>query len=395
MELLEIGERTGNGTAEIIGRIRGEKGTFEIYFRFPDRFREFLLPAPEPFLCALLVPAMSLGVPLRTSLPVSPTLLRGFRRAQVALQVMYPDLLRVVPVEAQTRPLPQSPEPRRMGSFFSCGVDSFYTALSNLQDPKPGYPPLTHALFMRGLETELAEEEGVDQSAAVARQATTALGLDLIEGETNLRSFFSVEWLSWSGTGLAATAHALGRGFEVFLIPASGRYFHHAPPIGSHPIIDESCSTELVRIHNDGAHVGRPFKVASRVASSDVALTYLRVCRVNRGGAYNCGRCPKCLRTMIMLEAAGVLDRVRTLPRLPSDWRSRYNPVNPVTARETLLIARERGRPESVVRALEKGWRRARIRNAVRELFEASSLRHLLPAIRRVRAAARPTRQSS
>ena len=387
MELLEVGSRTGNGTAEIIGRVRRGSETLELYFRFPEQYRDFLVPEPEPFLCALLVPAMSEGVPLRSRLPVSPALLRGFRRAQVALKTMYPGLLRVVPVEAETRTLALPRESRRMGSFFSAGVDSFYTVLSNLEDPKPGYPPLTHAVFMRGLETELEQEEGVEEAAVLVREAAAALGLELIEGESNMRSYFSVEWGPWNGTGLAATAHALGGGFEVFLIPAGARYWTVGPPIGSHPLIDESCGTEWLRIHHDGAHVGRPYKVATLVGRSEVALSHLRICTVNRGAAYNCGSCAKCLRTMVAMEAAGVLERARTLPtRLPVGWQRRYRPINPLVFRETLAVARERNRPQPFIRDLERVLRRLRVRNAVRELFEASWLRHLLPAIRRVRA---------
>jgi hypothetical protein len=41
-------------------------------------------------------------------------------------------------------------------------------------------------------------------------------------------------------------------------------------------------------------------------------MHHLRVCWKNPGGAYNCGRCDKCLRTMINLEAAGALTRCAT-----------------------------------------------------------------------------------
>ncbi len=390
MELLEVGTRAGPATAEIVGRVRRGAETFELYFRFPLRYRDFLAPVPEAFLSALLVPAMHAGEPLTSRVPASPGLLRGFRRAQAALQAMYPGLLRTVPVEAPIRDQPPDwhREPRRLGSFFSCGVDSFFTVLSNLRDPKPGYPPLTHALFMRGLETELEKEQDVEASAAMAREAAAALGVELLEGESNLRSFSAVEWGPWNGTGLAGTAHALGRGFEVFLIPAGAGYWTINPPIGSHPLIDESCSTEWLRIHNDGAHVRRPHKIAARIGGSEVALAFLRICTVNQGGPYNCGRCPKCLRTMVALEAAGVLEKTRTLPtRLPPDWTTRYRPSNLSAVREAIAIARECERPRQFVRGLERVLHRARVRNAVREIFEATWLRRLLPTIRRIRRA--------
>ena len=48
------------------------------------------------------------------------------------------------------------------------------------------------------------------------------------------------------------------------------------------------------------------------IASSPLALRWLRVCWQNLGISYNCGRCEKCLRTMIGLELAGALGKCRT-----------------------------------------------------------------------------------
>jgi hypothetical protein len=265
-------------------------------------------------------------------------------------------------------------------------VDSFYTTLDNLQNPKPGYPPLTHLLFMRGLETVLAEEQGAEQSAVLVREVARSLGLTLIEGVSNLRSFFRVDWGPWNGTGLAATAHALGRGFGVFLIPAGSRYWTVGPPVGSHPLIDESCRTEWLEIRNDGAHNGRPKKVAA-LAGNDLVLGHLRICTQSRSGPRNCGRCNKCLRTMIAMEAAGMLERARTLPtRLPANWTRVYRPTAIALLVDAIAVARERNRPAKFIRDLEAMLRRTRIRGAVREFAEASWLRHLLPAIRRVRS---------
>jgi len=44
-------------------------------------------------------------------------------------------------------------------------------------------------------------------------------------------------------------------------------------------------------------------------------MRWLRVCWQNKELAYNCGRCEKCLRTMIALHLAGALSRCRTFNR--------------------------------------------------------------------------------
>ena len=386
LEVLEAGTRIGENGAELLGVFRHGGERHEIYFRFPPSCADFLAEGPEPFLCGLLVPAMSLGARLISRIPVSAAMLRGFRRAQVALHYMYPDLLRVIPVEAPIRSGPTPHPGRLMGSFFSCGVDSFYTVLDNREHPKPGNPPLTHLLFMRGLETVPSEERDAEQSAAIARDAAQSLGLTLLEGETNLRSFFPVDWGPWNGTGLAATAHALGRGFGVFLIPAGSRYWTVSPPVGSHPLIDESCSTEWTRIHNDGAHATRARKLTA-MAGSDLMLSHLRICTQNRSGPRNCGRCNKCLRTMVAMEAVGMLERAVTLPTtLPNDWTRLYRPNAAERVRENLVLARANRRPEPFIRTLARMERRMRVRKALRDFAEASWLRPLLLLVRRLRS---------
>jgi hypothetical protein len=48
------------------------------------------------------------------------------------------------------------------------------------------------------------------------------------------------------------------------------------------------------------------------LAGNEAVYGALRVCLENTDGAYNCGRCIKCLLTMTTLEALGILDKVET-----------------------------------------------------------------------------------
>jgi hypothetical protein len=55
-------------------------------------------------------------------------------------------------------------------------------------------------------------------------------------------------------------------------------------------------------------------KIDQQIAQSPLALQHLRVCYMNQNDSYNCSRCEKCLRTMVSLYAAGVLDKAETFP---------------------------------------------------------------------------------
>jgi hypothetical protein len=121
------------------------------------------------------------------------------------------------------------------------------------------------------------------------------------------------------GAALAAVALGIQGFWGRAYIPATQDYANMYPT-GSHPLLDPMWSTESVRIINDGAEATRIQKVQWKIACSDVALRHLRVCWENRDSKYNCGRCEKCIRTMVNLEIAGVLKECRSFDR-PLDYR--------------------------------------------------------------------------
>ncbi|MGH3147882.1 MAG: hypothetical protein ACRDTR_18995, partial [Rubrobacter sp.] len=100
--------------------------------------------------------------------------------------------------------------------------------------------------------------------------------------------------------------------FRKVLI-AAGLSYAELVPRGTHPMLDPLWSTELTTIVHDGCEMTRVEKVAY-ISEHETAMKWLRVCFRNPDGAYNCGRCKKCLYTMIALRIAGALERCETLP---------------------------------------------------------------------------------
>jgi hypothetical protein len=139
------------------------------------------------------------------------------------------------------------------------------------------------------------------------------LGKRLIEVETNARELLD-PYGNWGththGSALASVAHALSGVVRKAYIPSSfdrGERFAW----GSHPLLDPLWSSEALEVVHDDTTVTRFHKTAT-IAGSNVALAHLRVCWENRDNAYNCGRCEKCVRTMLTLRLAGALDRCPT-----------------------------------------------------------------------------------
>jgi hypothetical protein len=205
---------------------------------------------------------------------------------------------------------------------------------------------------------QLRETRLRERVADALRRAAQDLGKPLIEVETNLRAF-SDAYVGWSeeydGSALASVALLLSAELGKVYIPAS---FSEAflMPWGTHPHLDPLWSTETTEIVHDGNESGRPQKVA-RIAQSEAALRWLRVCWENRDHAYNCGRCEKCLRTMVNLRIAGVLDRCPTFAR-PLDLGAVQSVVIPdecarIFVEENLIACRAAGGDPDLERALE------------------------------------------
>jgi hypothetical protein len=109
---------------------------------------------------------------------------------------------------------------------------------------------------------------------------------------------------------MVSVGHLLSEHFSRFYIAAAHSQ-DELLPAGSHPRIDPLWSTERLEFIHDGVEATRLEKI-TLISRYDVALKTLRVCYLNPKGAYNCGRCEKCLRTMIGLQLCGVLDRCTT-----------------------------------------------------------------------------------
>lgn len=256
-----------------------------------------------------LPPAMVTAGALRLEAPVSPRLLAAAAPIQEILST-WCELFRPVEVRARTyEPTRAASQPpgRGVAAFFSAGVDSFHTVLREVDR-------ITHLVFLRGFDIPHADPGVVDAASATARTVAAALGKPLIEVETDVHDFCDpiVEWKRYFVAVLAAVGHLLTDRLERVLIPSEHSYADPVP-WGGNPLLDPLWSSEALEVEHDGAAWRRVEKVAD-IASSELAMEHLRVCWMNSDGDYNCGRCEKCLRTMISLRAAGALERCATLP---------------------------------------------------------------------------------
>jgi 7-cyano-7-deazaguanine synthase in queuosine biosynthesis len=305
----------------------GER-THEVWFRATD---DNLSREIDPFFTIGLMAAMRTNLPICSTQPVSAQLLAALPKLQQQFHAWYPEyqpqVLKIPPRSAN----PTSASNRCVATFFSGGVDSFYTLHSHRN-------AIRRLVFVHGFDVPLENIALRREVSDALKQIADRVEIPLIEVETNVRSFLD-HYGNWAlhthGAALASVAQLLAPQIHCIHIPASNAYPDYSA-WGSHPWLDPLWSTEEVEILYDGFETPRVEK-AGTISQWDVAMDYLRVCYLNEKGSYNCGRCEKCVRTMVALRIFGAEGRCRTLPSSLNLWRVATAPVYDAWTRRFVL----------------------------------------------------------
>jgi hypothetical protein len=356
----------------LTARVRHESGDeaeTDLWFRFPAALRSSLTTAADPFFVALLLPAMVLEKRLVIEGDVCPRLLESSAQIQ-DIFASWVKNARQIPIQAGRRDSPILRPNRGTGALFSGGVDSFHTLLKHRDT-------ITHLILLDRFDHKMTASDAVSRATREqAARVANDFGKELLVLQTNARLLHGsdkVKWTYYHGIVLAAMSVALGNVLHTVLIPASHTY-EQLQPWGTHPLLDPLWSTLATRIIHDGAEATRSQKVMDWICRSDLALQSLRVCP-NPGDDYNCGRCEKCLRTMIQIYLAGKLG---SCPVFPSTL-----PVEAIESQvltriglyqyteENIALLASKPHPTALdrrlLRALESTVQRSRTRDARRE----------------------------
>ncbi len=308
-EVLDL--RTEPGQLSFEARLGQDRR--QIYFRSGDIDR--IASGADAALAACLLPAMRLGGSLALPGPVSPRVLRNQREFQAIQRAWSRDWdFGDPPLEevAVSAPAVEPEAPQRTGrvaAFFSGGVDSWATVLDA--------PDITDLIFVRGFDLRRdgpQHAELADEVELRLREGAEAMGLDLHVIDTNLRQLSDplVRWEIYYACALVAVALLLAPRFERVLF--AGDVDHEVQvPVAASRMVDHLWSTEQLEIVDCGGLYSRVERIGM-IAEHPIVQRTLRVCWENPGGAYNCGRCRKCLMTMVTLEALGARERLETFP---------------------------------------------------------------------------------
>ncbi len=275
----------------------------EVYFEVDKKYQEFVYQDASPLLAAVLGLAMKLGENLEIDGAVSkllrtntPKIMKkianwgeGFKKIALTTKGTNQDL----------------GKREKVACFFSGGVDSFYTYLKNKSHIK--YFIFVHGFDIKAKNVELFTK--IEKDIATIAQKER---VELVEVKTNLREIFD-QYFDWDishGFALEAVALFLRRGFkEIFFscgLPSLNDEHHYLSPD-----LDVLWSTENMYLHHYGCEADKIAKL-KYLANFKLAMNNVRVCWMNKKGAYNCCECEKCFRNMLALYTVDALDKCKS-----------------------------------------------------------------------------------
>lgn len=285
-------------------------GTDRVYFKFEKKYRDFIVADASPFAAALFIPAMKMGQDLIIEGSISQKLQEGM--AEI-MKTMLPWQLGLKPIlikASQVRPDEPAME-GKSASFFSGGVDSFFTYLKHKEQEEK----IDYLILANGFDISLDNAALWKQTCKTIDNIAQSEGIEVIKVESNIRSLIepALTWDFTHGGCLAALGLCLRNNLQKVYIPSSSLAIGQVLPYGSHPELDALWSTERLSFVHDGAETTRVDKVKF-IAQNPLVLKNLRVCYVNAKDKFNCGVCDKCLSTMTELRIAGKLTEAETFP---------------------------------------------------------------------------------
>lgn len=267
---------------------------------------------PEAWGTALALPAARAGAVVDVGGPTADAWRRGVA-ANVATTATWWGGAATDPIH---RTGDDHPQPTRaagaatgVAMCFTGGVDSFFSLLAGAHRP-------THLLFVVGFDVPLGDDVRIGRVLETLADVAAATDTLPLVVRTDLRdhpAFASISWEHTHGAAIAAVAHLLHRSIGRVVIPPSYAA-ERLIPWGSRPDLDPNWSVpgRLVVEHGDAS--GRRLDRLRAIADEPLVQRHLRVCWHNVAGTLNCGRCEKCVRTMVMLAGLGVLERCETFP---------------------------------------------------------------------------------
>ncbi|MFC2043173.1 hypothetical protein ACFLUA_03370 [Chloroflexota bacterium] len=286
-------------------------GRKSLWYRLPVEYRyDINQGSNDPYLLAMVFPAMRHNNDIHVHGEVSPSLLNNLQEFRSIWNLWYPELYAAIDIQAEVENEHHKAKTSAVLAAFSGGVDSSFMVWrhktggysKNRRDIQAG-------VMFHGFEIPLDRKEDFKRAAMKAEKLLNSpgLGIPLITISSNIAIF----WKDWQDLSLGFMAsvvsgmNLLKNGYSEGIIANSLAYKNLSFPTPSSILTDVLLSSDSFRIIHDGGALSRNDKIRE-LANWPDALRYLRVCTSGADFYRNCGKCEKCVRTILNFRAAGV-----------------------------------------------------------------------------------------
>ena len=302
--------------ARLICKVEENAQEREIWFSVNKKYKEYLTyEVSDAFLIGLLSYAMRKNHDIRCDAPVSELLLYNIRENLLRVLAKHGDV-REPRIIAETIE-PNFPKTGFVGTGISCGIDSFHT-IAGFADSKYKSINLTH-LCINNVGAFNAIYNGAEGGPGQVKmdcyqrseRAAAELGLPLVQSNSNFAQAFPQNHLLTHTFSSMFAVFCLQKMWDYYFYSSgthdisyfSVKNFLHLPCARYDTLTLASFSTNKLRLFSEGGNLSRMEKIVD-VSAFPMAQRYLHVCTRE---SHNCGHCPKCITTQVVLDMVGRL----------------------------------------------------------------------------------------
>lgn len=300
-----------------------------LYYEVEQQFKKYLLTDRcDAFLLGLINHAMYEGYDIVCEGKVTEQLVFQLMNYYIpVLSSNFHDLNRInIKAELESAPIKNV---GAVGTGNSGGIDSFYTAIKYNNDVLGSYK-LTHLIF-NNISTQDIDEERIrlqferdkDEKNLIARK----MELVPVNVYSNLYEFYAHPGIFnyYFTAQYASIPYALAGLFSVYYFSSGvsvSDFSMDERKIKDGAYFDlfslECLSIENLKLYSAGSEVKRLEKTKF-IMNDHVCQNHLQVCSVDQCGErvntryLNCGKCPKCMRTISSLYALQCLEEYKAI----------------------------------------------------------------------------------
>lgn len=298
-------------------------GNWRMWFEVDEQYEEMLcLERSDAFLIACLYYAMVAGEDIQCEIPVTSELLYQLSEYLIPALCGKEDTTKRIKIIADAAEMVISNR-EFVGTGVSCGVDSFSTILLNMKDSIPDRFKLTHlTLFNTGSmnfvgyskgesleQWRVTTEKEFNERIAIGKAVAKELNLGFIAIDSNIPDLYQGCFMMSNTYRNCSAVLATQKMWRTYYYASAGEKPQmHLDLKEDNDRYDafllQAISLDGLTFYSGGLPYERMDKTAI-ISDDAVVQKYLNVCSFE---TENCGKCEKCLRTMMALDLLGKLD---------------------------------------------------------------------------------------